>query len=529
MRHNVSPTELPAWKALTAHAEQAKDVLLRDLFAANAHRFESFSIELDDLLFDYSKQRVTEETIRLLVDLATEARLGERIAELFAGAPVNQTENRSVLHMALRASPDAPFQIDGRNLMPIVLRTREKMKGLADAIGHRTLKGHSGDPLTSIVNIGIGGSDLGPAMATEGLRPYWRDGLSAHFVSNVDPAHLTETLAHLDARHTLFIVSSKTFTTQETLLNAHAARRWLVSRLGEGAVEKHFVAVTANAQAASALGMAADNVFEMWDWVGGRFSLWSAIGLPVACAIGMDRFNELLDGGREVDEHFRAAPFERNVPVMMALVGIWCRNFLGIGSHAIVPYCQALERFPAFLQQLEMESNGKSVDQQGKPVAGYATAPVLWGAPGTNAQHAFFQLLHQGTDIISADFIAPVQSHCEAKEQHAALLSNCFAQTEALMMGRQHQDPTRAFSGNRPTSTILFDKLTPRALGRLIALYEHKVFVQGTLWNIHSFDQWGVELGKELANGILPELSGAPASPHDGSTAGLVARVKARG
>ncbi len=464
------------------------------------------------------------------------------------GEKINFTEHRAVLHTALRNRSNRPVYVDGKDVMPDVVRVLGQMRRYSEAVRGGEHRGHTGKQITDIVNIGIGGSDLGPLMACEALKPYSNPALRAHFVSNVDGTHLAETLKQLDAETTLFIVSSKTFTTQETLTNAHSARTWLVEKLDdEAAVARHFAAVSTNLKATGEFGIHPDNVFEFWDWVGGRYSLWSAIGLPIALYIGMDRFEELLGGGHAMDEHFRSAPLEQNMPVLLGLLGVWYGNFFGAQSNAVLPYDQYLHRFPAYLQQLEMESNGKRVDRDGNAVD-YDTGMVMWGEPGTNGQHAFYQLLHQGTRLIPADFLAPLYSHNPIGEHHAILLANCFAQTEALMLGKTAEEaraeleaqglkgealqallPHKVFPGNKPTNTLLFDRLTPRTLGMLIALYEHKVFVQGVVWNINSFDQWGVELGKQLAGKILPELHGTAAgSAHDVSTAGLIGRFRAR-
>jgi glucose-6-phosphate isomerase len=493
-------------------------------------------------LFDYSKNRINAETIRLLVALAQQADLSGCIERMFDGEKVNSTERRAALHTALRNRSVRPVCVDGKDVMPDVRRVLGQMRRFSAAVRTGQHTGHTGKTIRDIVNIGIGGSDLGPLMVCEALKHYSSPDLRAHFVSNVDATQLAETLKILDAETTLFIVSSKTFTTQETLANAHSARAWLVERLGdEQAVAKHFVAVSTNLEATAKFGIDPKNVFEFWDWVGGRYSLWSAIGLPIALFVGMDRFEELLSGAYAMDEHFRSAPLEQNMPVLMGLLGIWYGNFFGASSTAVLPYDQYLHRFPAYLQQLEMESNGKSVDRDGNAV-GYDTGMVVWGEPGTNGQHAFYQLIHQGTRLIPADFLAPMQSQNPLGEHHAILLANCFAQTEALMVGKTAAEarselvaqglqgealeallPHKVFPGNKPTNTLLFDRLDPHTLGMLIALYEHKVFVQSVVWNINPFDQWGVELGKQLAGKILPELRGeAASSQHDASTGGLI-------
>jgi len=534
-------TQSPAWQALKAHHAAIEPLHMRQLFRDDPARFGRFSLQFGDLLLDYSKNRITGETVRLLQALAEQAGLPAAIGRMFGGERINFTERRAVLHTALRNRSGRPVYVDGKDVMPDVRRVLGLMRRFSGAVRSGEHRGHTGKQITDIVNIGIGGSDLGPQMACEALKPYAAPGLRAHFVSNVDGTHLAETLKKLDAETTLFIVSSKTFTTQETLTNARSARAWLVGKLGdEQAVARHFAAVSTNLKATGEFGIEPDNVFEFWDWVGGRYSLWSAIGLPIALYIGMDRFEELLGGAHAMDEHFRSAPPEQNMPVLMGLLGIWYGNFFGAQSNAVFPYDQYLHRFPAYLQQLEMESNGKRVDRDGNTVD-YDTGMVMWGEPGTNGQHAFYQLIHQGTRLIPADFLAPAHSHNPLGEHHAILLANCFAQTEALMLGKTVEEaraeleaqglkgeeleallPHKVFPGNRPTNTLLFDRLDPHTLGMLIALYEHKVFVQGVVWNINSFDQWGVELGKQLASKLLPELRGATPSVHDASTAGLI-------
>ncbi|GMV16604.1 MAG: glucose-6-phosphate isomerase 2 [Polyangiaceae bacterium] len=540
-------TETPAWRALAAHQPEVANVSMRQLFAADPERFERWSLELPGMLLDFSKHRATSQTLALLLKLAEQAGLQARIEQMFSGAIVNDTEQRPVLHVALRNRKNTPVLVAGRDVMPDVNAVLAKMRRLVDALHGGAWRGHTGKQITDVVNIGIGGSDLGPVMVTEALRPFWQPGIDVHFVSNIDGTHVSETLRRLDPETTLFSVASKTFTTQETLTNARSARAWLLDRLVDSAaVAKHFVALSTNARAVAEFGIDPANMFEFWDWVGGRYSLWSAIGLPIACVIGMDRFEELLAGAHEVDEHFRSAPLEKNAPVLMALFGVWYSGFFGAAAHAILPYDQYLHRFAAYLQQADMESNGKSVDRSGRPISGYDTGPILFGEPGTNGQHAFYQLIHQGTRLVPADFIAPVKTQNPLGEHHQILLANFFAQTEALMRGktleevdaelaRSGQSPERiaalrthkAFSGNRPTTSILLDELDPRTLGRLIALYEHKIFVQGVIWDVNSFDQWGVELGKQLANAILPELPGDdPVSSHDASTNGLVNHMK---
>ena len=538
----------PAWQALKAHQAAIEPVQMRQMFRDDPARFEKFSLKLGNLLFDYSKNRISTETIKLLAALAEQSQLSAHIESMFGGEKINSTEHRAALHTALRNRSERPVLMDGKDVMPDIRRVLGLMRRFSDAVRNGSHRGHTGKQITDIVNIGIGGSDLGPLMVCEALKPYARQNLRAHFVSNVDGTQLAETLKKLDAATTLFIVSSKTFTTQETLTNAHSARAWLVEKLGsEQAVAKHFAAVSTNLAATSKFGINPDNVFEFWDWVGGRYSLWSAIGLPIALFVGMDRFEELLGGAYAMDEHFRRAPLDKNIPVLMGLLGIWYGNFFGAGATAVFPYDQYLHRFPAYLQQLDMESNGKRVDRDGDPVD-YDTGMVVWGEPGTNGQHAFYQLIHQGTRMIPADFLAPMHSQNPLGEHHAILLANCFAQTEALMVGKTATEaraeleaqglhgealeallPHKIFPGNKPTNTLLFDKLDPHMLGMLIALYEHKVFVQSVVWNINPFDQWGVELGKQLAGKILPELrDAASATRHDASTNGLINRYLAR-
>ncbi|MBN2492847.1 MAG: glucose-6-phosphate isomerase [Planctomycetes bacterium] len=535
-------TRSGAWQALTAHRQEMADVHLRDLFARDPGRFERFSLWLGDLLFDYSKHRVTEETMRRLCDLARAAGLGEKIAAMFRGDRINVTEDRAVLHVALRNRSGRPMAVDGRDVMPDVERVLGKMRRFSEAVRSGAWRGFDGRPLTDVVNLGIGGSDLGPKMVCAALAPYARPELRAHFVSNVDATDLVETLKRVEPATTLFLVASKTFTTQETMTNARSARQWLVAAAGdEAAVAKHFVALSTNEAGVRAFGIDPAGMFEFWDWVGGRYSLWSAIGLSIALHVGMDRFEELLGGAHAADEHFRAAPFEQNLPVIMGLLGIWYTNFFGAETHAVLAYDQYLRHFADYLQQADMESNGKSVTCGGEPVA-CATGPVLWGQPGTNGQHAFYQLLHQGTRLVPCDFLAPAQTHNPLGNHHALLIANFLAQTEALMRGKiaaevraelaaaglsgaalERLVAAKVFEGNRPTSSFLFRKLTPAMLGTLIALYEHKIFTQGAIWDINSFDQMGVELGKELARAILPELEGeGEGGAHDASTRGLI-------
>ena len=505
-------------------------------------RFTNFSLKLDDILFDYSKHRINATTLELLVDLAHKTGLKNKINRMFSGEPVNTTEQRSALHIALRNRSNIPIQVDGRDVMPQVNAVLDKMGQFCRQVRDGIWQGATGQSITDVVNIGIGGSDLGPLMVTEALKPYGHKRLKVHYVSNVDATHLLETLRQLKPETTLFLIASKTFTTQETMANAHSARNWLLQQLkDEKAVARHFVAISTNRQKVSEFGINPDNMFEFWDWVGGRYSLWSAIGLSIALYIGMDHFEDLLCGAHRVDEHFQKTPFEKNIPVIMGLLGIWYNNFFGADSHVILPYDQYMHRFPAYFQQGDMESNGKRVTLSGQPV-NYSTGPIIWGEPGTNGQHAFYQLLHQGTKLVPADFLAAVESQNPLGNHQQILLSNFFAQPEALMRGKTPEEaraeldaegvtqtrleqllPHKVFPGNRPTSSFLFNRLTPRTLGSLIALYEHKIFTQSAIWDINPFDQWGVELGKQLAKKILPELSrNSPVTGHDSSTNGLI-------
>jgi len=521
---------------------------MRELFASDPGRFETLSVRFDDLLVDLSKNRITTETLERLVALAEQAEVPAWIGRMFAGERINITEDRAVLHVALRNRSNRPIEVDGQDVMPQVNAVLDKMRGFCEAVRSGAWLGHTGRQITDIVNIGIGGSDLGPVMVTEALRPYGHPRLKAHFVSNIDGTHIVETLRRVDPETTLFIVASKTFRTQETLTNAHTARDWLVAGLGgeESAVARHFVALSTNSDAVGAFGIDTNNMFGFWDWVGGRYSLWSAIGLPIALMVGFENFEALLQGGFEMDEHFRTTPLRQNIPALLALVGVWNSNFLGGETQAILPYDQYMHRFAAYFQQGDMESNGKGVDRAGEQITDYATGPVIWGEPGTNGQHAFYQLIHQGTRVIPCDFLAPAQSQNPIGEHHRILLSNFFAQTEALMNGKTPEEaraelvasgmkaeaiealvPHKVFTGNRPTNSIMFRRLDPRTLGRLIAMYEHKIFVQGIIWNVNSYDQWGVELGKQLASAILPELTDdAPVTSHDASTNGLIAHYK---
>jgi len=525
------PCDTPAWAALAAHHPRVAGLHLNDLFAADPKRFERFSLWFHDWLFDYSKHRVTAGTMTLLRDLARAARLDIWIDRMFRGERINFTENRAALHVALRNRSNTPILVLGEDVMPGVNAVLARMTVFADRIRDRST-------ITDVVNVGIGGSDLGPAMAVAALRARRHPRLRFHFIANVDGAHIAPVLAELDPSRTLVIVASKTFTTQETMLNAATARAWLVGRLGEAAVREHFVAVSTNRPAVEAFGIDSANMFEFWDWVGGRYSMWSAVGLSIMLAVGPRGFTELLDGAHAMDRHFREAALEENLPVTMALLGIWYANFFGVQSQAVLPYLQSLQRLPAHLQQVDMESNGKSVDRDGRPVT-ISTAPVLWGEPGTVGQHSFFQLLHQGTQLIPCDFIGAVESDFPTEGHHTMLLANLLAQTEALMRGKTAAEaksetpdpdvwPHRVFSGNRPSTTILLPRIDPWNLGALVALYEHKVFVQGVIWGIYSFDQWGVELGKQLADRIRPELEGGLLGQHDASTAGLIRFIRER-
>ena len=520
---------------------------MRELFASDPDRFKKFSLEFQGILFDYSKNRITSETIDLLVALAEESGLREKTEAMFTGQKINVTENRAVLHVALRNRCNRPIYVDGKDVMPDVNRVLAKMKSFCDRVRGGEWRGLTGKPITDVVNVGIGGSDLGPNMVCEALKPYWTN-ITPHFVSNVDGTHIVETLKKLDPETTLFIIASKTFTTQETMTNAESAKKWFLEKTGdESAVAKHFVALSTNREAVEKFGIDPDNMFEFWNWVGGRYSLWSAIGLSIALAVGFDNFERLLDGAHEMDEYFRSAPYRENIPVLMALLGVWHNNFWGAETQAILPYDQYLSRFPAFLQQGDMESNGKGVDRENNRVD-YSTGSIVWGEPGTNGQHAFYQLIHQGTKLIPCDFLAPVQTQNPIGDHHNKLIANFIAQTEALMKGKTEEEayaelvksglddaearrlaPSKVFTGNRPTNSIFFEKLDPAMLGRLIAMYEMKIFVQGIVWNVNSFDQMGVELGKQLAKAVLPELtSSAPTTSHDSSTNALIEFYKSR-
>ena len=538
----MNPTTTKSWQNLRRHFEKTKNIHMKTLFAEDPRRFDKFSIRFNDLLVDYSKNRITEETLKGLIALAEECDLKNAIENMFSGAKINETENRAVLHIALRNRANNPIVVDGQDVMPEVNAVLDHMEDFSNRVISGDWQGYTGKKISDIVNIGIGGSDLGPVMVTEALKPYAKKGIGVHYVSNIDGTHLTETLKRLNPENTLFMIASKTFTTQETMTNAFSAREWFLEKAKDPRyVACHFVAISTNAEAVEKFGIDKENMFVFWDWVGGRYSLWSAIGLSIACYVGYENFVELLQGAFEMDQHFKTAPFEKNIPVILALIGIWHNNFYGAQTEAILPYDQYLHRFPAYFQQGNMESNGKSIDRNGDKID-YQTGPILWGEPGTNGQHAFYQLIHQGTKLIPADFLAPAISHNPLGEHHQILLSNFFAQTEALLNGKtreevtaalkreektdkeiEHLLPHKMFEGNRPTNSILFKKLTPRILGSLIAIYEHKIFVQGVIWNIFSFDQWGVELGKELAKNILPELADdKPVKTHDSSTNGLI-------
>jgi glucose-6-phosphate isomerase len=541
-------TQSPEWGALKSHHAEIASKHMRDLFAADPRRFDRYSLRFEDILLDFSKNRVTDQTLPLLRKLAVAADLKGWTEKMFTGARINSTEDRAVLHIALRNRSNQPILVDGKDVMPEINAVLKHMREFSEAVRSGKWVGYTGRAITDIVNIGIGGSDLGPVMVTEALKHYGSDQLRVHFVSNVDGTHIVETTRLLNPETTLFIIASKTFTTQETLANAHSARDWFMKAAkDQQAVAKHFVALSTNAKEVSKFGIDTKNMFEFWDWVGGRYSLWSAIGLSIALYIGMDHFEALLDGAHAMDNHFRTAPLESNLPATLALLGIWYNSFFDAQSEAILPYDQYLHRFAAYFQQGDMESNGKSVTRDGVRVD-YQTGPVIWGEPGTNGQHAFYQLIHQGTKLIPCDFIAPIESQNPIGEHHPILLSNFFAQTEALMKGKTEAEareelqaggmsgerleqlvPHKVFEGNRPTNSILFQKLTPRTLGSLLAMYEHKIFTQGIIWRINSFDQWGVELGKQLAKVILPELkSGGAVTSHDSSTNGLIAYYKSK-
>jgi len=546
MLQKINPTQTQAWQKLKDHFAANQNLKIADHFSQNPDRFREFSTQFEDILVDYSKNRINHETMALLFELAGEVNLHEGIEKMFSGDHINETEDRAVLHIALRNPSDSPIILDGEDVMPEINSVLDQMENFVSRLHSGEWKGYTGKTITDIVNIGIGGSDLGPLMISEALKPYQKEGISLHFVSNVDATHLSETFRSIDRETTLFIIASKTFTTQETMTNAHTARNWFLDKArNEDYVRNHFVALSTNAEEVAKFGIAPENMFRFWDWVGGRYSLWSAIGLSIVCGIGFKNFAELLEGAHAMDKHFKETPLEENIPVILALVGIWYNNFLGAQTEAILPYDQYMHRFAAYFQQGNMESNGKYVDRTGNKVS-YETGPIIWGEPGTNGQHAFYQLIHQGSKIIPCDFLAPAQSHNPLGDHHNKLLANFFAQTEALMNGKSEGQvidelkksgkseeeiesikPYKVFEGNRPTNSILFKKLDPRTLGSLVAMYEHKIFVQGCIWNIFSFDQWGVELGKQLANRILPELSGDDeVTSHDSSTNGLINTYK---
>jgi len=545
MLPNIDFTTTQSYKYLTDHYIDVVSQSLKGLFDSDTERFAKFSVQFEEILLDYSKNRITDQTIALLLQLAKECRLNDAISAMFSGEIINATEGRPVLHIALRNQSNTPIYVDGKDVMPEVNSVLQHMKEFSHAIISGSWKGYTGKPITDVVNIGIGGSDLGPVMVTEALKSY-KNHLNLHFVSNVDGTHIAETLKGLNAETTLFLIASKTFTTQETMANAHSARDWFIKSGGkDGDVAKHFAALSTNADGVGKFGIDTKNMFEFWDWVGGRYSLWSAIGLSISLSIGFDNFTELLAGAHAMDNYFKTAEPSENLPTILALVGIWYNNFFDAETNAILPYDQYMHRFAAYFQQGDMESNGKHVDRNGKHVE-YQTGPIIWGEPGTNGQHAFYQLIHQGTKLIPCDFIAPAQSHNPLGEHHTMLLSNFFAQTEALMNGKSYDEvvaelkasgksadeikelaPFKEFEGNRPTNSILVKKITPRSLGSLIAMYEHKIFVQGIIWNIYSFDQWGVELGKQLAGKILPELrTNDKVESHDSSTNGLINQYK---
>ncbi|MEP2026317.1 MAG: glucose-6-phosphate isomerase [Reichenbachiella sp.] len=542
----VNPAETKAWEALENHYEDISKDPIIDMFEKDVERFSKFSIQWKDFLLDYSKNIYSDKTQTLLMQLAKDCQLKEAIEAMFTGEKINETEDRAVLHTALRSNSKEPLEVDGENVRPLIAKELEKMKAFTTKLHAGDLKGFDGKVIKNIVNIGIGGSDLGPYMVTEALKPYQKENINSYFVSNVDGSHLHQVLQKVDAAETLFIIASKTFTTQETMTNANSAKDWFLNiAKDESAIAKHFIALSTNKKSVEDFGIDSANMFEFWDWVGGRYSLWSSIGMSIACAIGYDNFKELLDGAEAMDIHFRETEFENNLPVILALLGVWYNNFFGAESHAILPYDQYLHRFASYLQQGDMESNGKFIDRNGEPIA-IQTGQIIWGEPGTNGQHAFYQLIHQGTKLIPSDFIAAAQSQNPISDHHEKLLANFFAQTEALMKGKMEETvidellktgmeeedidfllPFKIFEGNQPTNSILIKKITPFNLGALIAMYEHKIFVQGVIWNVFSFDQWGVELGKQLAGQILPELQGdEKVTSHDGSTNSLINQWK---
>ncbi len=543
---NINPLTLPVFGTLKAHFSEMENTHIKDLFAQDKQRFQKFSLCMEDMVLDFSKNRITQKTMDLLLQLAKDTELKTAINAMFAGEKINRTENRAVLHVALRRQSQEPIFVEGKDVMPEVRKVLAQMRDFTQKIHNKNWLGYTQKPIKHIVNIGIGGSDLGAVMVTEALKYYQKPDISLHFVSNIDGTHLAETFKKIDAETTLFIIASKTFTTQETMTNAMSAREWfLIHAKNPEFVKKHFVALSTAQKEVTDFGIALENMFPFWDWVGGRYSLWSAVGLSIACAIGFEHFEELLAGAYDMDEHFRNTEFNENIPVILALLGIWYNNFFGADSHALLPYDQYLHRLSAYFQQGDMESNGKSIDRNGEKVD-YQTGGIIWGEAGTNGQHAFYQLIHQGTKLIPCDFIAPAQSHNPLNDHHEKLLSNFFAQTQALMQGKTREEvvaelqkagktkeeivflaPYKVFEGNNPTNAILVKKITPRILGRLIAMYEHKIFVQGVIWNVFSFDQWGVELGKQLANKILPNLlHDEPVDGYDSSTNGLINAYK---
>jgi glucose-6-phosphate isomerase len=542
----INPLKTAAWKKLQVHSDAMKGRHMRDMFSGDPDRFNKFTLSFEDILVDYSKNIIDEETVGILMELAREVNVSGAIEKMFTGDMINETESRAVLHTALRNRSGRPVHVDGKDVMPGVNAVLDQMKAFSNKLISGEWKGYSGKTITDIVNIGIGGSDLGPVMVTEALKPYARPDLSVHFVSNIDGTHIAETLKKVSPETTLFMIASKTFTTQETMTNAHTTRKWFLDSAGDSTyIKKHFIALSTNRDEVVKFGIDPANMFVFWDWVGGRYSLWSAIGLSIACYIGYDNFIALLEGAHAMDTHFQETPFDKNIPVILALIGIWYSNFFNAQTEAILPYDQYMHRFPAYFQQAYMESNGKNVDRLGNEIK-YETGQIIWGEPGTNGQHSFYQLIHQGTKMIPCDFIAPAISHNPLGEHHNILLSNFFAQTEALMMGKTEGEvikelkvsgksdeeikmlaPFKVFKGNNPTNSILIKKLTPHTLGSLIAMYEHKIFVQGIILNIFSFDQWGVDLGKQLAQKILPELGDdSPVTSHDSSTNGLMNAYK---
>ncbi len=546
MLHSTNPKDTKSWEQLTNHFSSIKATHLAQLFADDKDRFNKFSLRFENILFDYSKNRITEETLNLFEQLLQEIDLNDAIEKMFDGTAINKTEKRAVLHVALRNRSNTKVIVDGKDVMPEVNNVLRKMKLFTSKLHNEELKGYTGKPINTIVNIGIGGSDLGPYMVTEALKPYTKENIKTYYVSNVDGSHIYTTLNQVDPETTLFIIASKTFTTQETMTNAQSAKTWFLKYGEDLDVAKHFIAISTNKESVKAFGIDSDNMFEFWDWVGGRYSIWSSIGMSIACTIGYENFEELLDGAHAMDNHFKDAPVKENIPILLAILGIWYNNFFGAETQAILPYDQYMHRFAAYFQQGDMESNGKSVGRNGETID-YQTGPVIWGEPGTNGQHAFYQLIHQGTKIIPCDFLAPAKSQNPIGDHHEKLLANFFAQTEALMNGKTKEKviaelestdiskeeleelaPFKVFEGNKPTNSILFKILTPRTLGSLIAMYEHKIFVQGIVWNVFSFDQWGVELGKQLAKEILPKLSGEEhITDHDTSTNGLINAYKA--